>query len=177
MPSRESANPRGLGFPGSRPQRPARDSMLSAGTTEQQPGQQRLAPPILERFRALLRERAEEARGATGDAEVASPPPTAEEIVSSYEAVLSELTFNSKPIITELTIIAGEQRDLAEGIANAICDRILEVSSDSRIYDAGRAGATLGLVFVFSAARSPSFLWKKIFSVFFFAAENLYPPI
>ena len=104
MPPRESANPRPFGFPQNRPQRPTRDS------------DQRLAPPILERFRSHLRNR---------DGEVDS-----DEIVSSYDLVLSELTFNSKPIITDLTIIAGEQRDFAEGIANVICNRIIEVCSN-----------------------------------------------
>lgn len=70
-------------------------------------------PTILDRFKALMRERGGEI--------------TADEIVRVYELLLSELTFNSKPIITDLTIIAGDHRAYAKGIADAICARIVEV--------------------------------------------------
>ncbi|TQD93382.1 hypothetical protein C1H46_021051 [Malus baccata] len=79
--------------------------------------------PIVDRFRALLKQREEDLRVSPDD-EVS--PPSTEEIVHLYEMVLSELIFNSKPIITDLTIIAGEQRDHGKGIADAICARILE---------------------------------------------------
>lgn len=78
---------------------------------------QKPAPTILERFRALLK-----LRGDKG-----LSPPSADEIVRIYESLLSELMFNSKPIITDLTIIADEQRGHGEGIADSICARIIEV--------------------------------------------------
>lgn len=80
--------------------------------------------PILDRFRALLKQRDDEIRLSIDDD---VPPPTTDEVVRCYELVLSELTFNSKPLITDLTIIAGEQREHGQGIADAICSRILEV--------------------------------------------------
>lgn len=91
------------------------------------PAAERPAPPpnpTLDKFRALLRERAEEF-GAPEEELPSGIPPG--EVVRVYEEVLSDLTLNSKPIITDLTIIAGDHRDIGEGIADAICARILEV--------------------------------------------------
>ncbi|GKV16058.1 hypothetical protein SLEP1_g26763 [Rubroshorea leprosula] len=91
---------------------------------------QKPPPPILDRFRARLKQRDDELRVST-DEDV--PPPSTEEIVQLYEIVLAELTFNSKPIITDLTIIAGDQREHGEGIAHAICARIVEVPVEQKL--------------------------------------------
>lgn len=69
---------------------------------------------IIERYREMIRDLMD------GDI-------TSEEIVRIFEALLAELTLNSKPMITDLTIIAGEQRAFGEGIADVICSRIVEV--------------------------------------------------
>ena len=70
---------------------------------------------VVQRFRARLRDEAGEEPGAAA-------------VVGVYEEALAELTFNCKPIITELTIIAEQHAALAaRGIADAICARIVEV--------------------------------------------------
>ena len=81
--------------------------------------------PIVDRFKALLKQR----RGGDDDDDDVDDDValSTDEIVELYEAVLSELVINSKPIITDLTIIAGEQRIHGAGIADAICARIIEV--------------------------------------------------
>ncbi|KAI4374065.1 hypothetical protein MLD38_012108 [Melastoma candidum] len=84
-------------------------------------------PTILDRFRSLIVGR------SVGFDDMDAPPLTTEEVVSVYEVVLAELVINSKPIITDLTIIAGEQREHAEGIAHAICRRIVEVPAAQKL--------------------------------------------
>ncbi|KAK4284406.1 hypothetical protein QN277_001244 [Acacia crassicarpa] len=118
-------NPRPLGFPAGR--------VLPSATVKSMPNemaQKPIAPAILERFKALLKRRYDQ-RGSLADDDVPQLP--TEEIVQLYDIVLSELTLNSKPIITELTIIAGDHKEHGKGIADAICDRILEVPLEQKL--------------------------------------------
>lgn len=106
---------------------------LTTATTRAMPaelGAQKPPLTILDRFNALLKQRGK-IRVSAGEDAVS--PPSAEEIVQIYELLLSELTFNSKPIITDLTIIAGEQREHGKGIADAICSRIIEVPVEQKL--------------------------------------------
>ncbi|CAJ2665624.1 unnamed protein product [Trifolium pratense] len=85
-------------------------------------------PPsiLVGRFKALLKQREDDPR-------LRNSQPSTEEIVQIYELLLSELTCNVKPIITDLTIIAEQHREHAKGIAYAICARIIEVSADQKL--------------------------------------------
>ncbi|XP_024988471.1 polyadenylation and cleavage factor homolog 4-like [Cynara cardunculus var. scolymus] len=95
---------------------------------------QKSLTPICDRFKGLLKEREEDIRVSSGrHDEIEIPSPSSEEIVELYEIVLSELTINSKPLITDLTIIAGEQREHGGGIADAICARIIEVPVEQKL--------------------------------------------
>ena len=85
---------------------------------------QKFLPMVVDRFRVLLQERDDALRILDDDI---IPLTCMDEVVQIYDLVLSEITFNSKPIITDLTIIDGEQREHAEGMAGVICARIIEV--------------------------------------------------
>ncbi|CAN0852412.1 Polyadenylation and cleavage factor homolog 4 [Linum grandiflorum] len=88
--------------------------------------------PIVDRFKAMLKQRALQASRFSAGNDIDGGG-LADDVVELYELMLSELTFNSKPIITELTIIAGEQRDYGEGITDAICARIIEAPANQKL--------------------------------------------
>lgn len=89
------------------------------------------ASSVLDKFRSLLKQRQGSAVEDHGGGDGASL--RMEDVVEIYETVLNELTFNSKPIITDLTIIAGEQREHGEGIADVLCARIVEAPVDQKL--------------------------------------------
>ncbi len=65
------------------------------------------------------------------------------DFLSLYDAKLAELTFNSKPLINSLTMIADESKHYHAAITRAIVKRIQMVRDEQRARGQGTAGGNL----------------------------------
>ena len=61
------------------------------------------------------------------------PTPEEEEVAASYALELAELTFNSKPIINSLTMIADEERAFSHAIAGVVLRKIGSALADKKL--------------------------------------------